>query len=614
MKSPISQLVAVMSKSSFISVVKILSKRDRIFLSLTVFITLALAFLDLVGVLMIGVIGSLSITSLSSSPTGNRVSAVLDSLGIRELNIERQVIIVGLFAASILVLKTLLSLLLVKKTMFFMARRAAVISTQLVSRYFTMSLSGINKRSAQSSIYALTGGVNSIMVGVLGTWVALVSDIGLLFVMSVGLWFVDPFTALATGILFGLLALTLYKFMHMKSKTLGEQQGLLGIESSQKIFEAISTYRELLVRNRRSFYAKKIGDLRLKMAEGEASAGFMRNLSKYILEIAIVVMSLSLAFYHFSTTTPSRAIATILVFMAASTRITPAVLRIQQGFLNIKYALAQGKPTLKLIEELMNVTGDNSEIRKISRNHGGFSATVRVTNVSFSYPETGEVLKQIDFHASPGEFLALVGNSGAGKTTLVDVILGALEPQSGSVKISESVPKETFSSWPGAVAYVPQDSIIIEGTIRENLGLGYPKSDLLDDYCWESLKIAQLDEFVRSLPNELDSYVGDRGTRLSGGQRQRLGLARALLTKPKLLFLDEATSSLDAITENEISDSLRKLKGEITLIVIAHRLSTVVQADRIYLLEQGSIQGVGSFEKLKCDYPEFLKQAELMGL
>ena len=300
--------------------------------------------------------------------------------------------------------------------------------------------------------------------------------------------------------------------------------------------------------------------------------------------------------------------------MAASTRITPAVLRIQQGFLNIKYALAQGKPTLKLIEELMNVTGDNSEIRKISRNHGGFSATVRVTNVSFSYPETGEVLKQIDFHASPGEFLALVGNSGAGKTTLVDVILGALEPQSGSVKISESVPKETFSSWPGAVAYVPQDSIIIEGSIRENLGLGYPKSDLLDDYCWESLKIAQLDEFVRSLPNELDSYVGDRGTRLSGGQRQRLGLARALLTKPKLLFLDEATSSLDAITENEISDSLRKLKGEITLIVIAHRLSTVVQADRIYLLEQGSIQGVGSFEKLKCDYPEFLKQAELMGL
>ena len=147
-----------------------------------------------------------------------------------------------------------------------------------------------------------------------------------------------------------------------------------------------------------------------------------------------------------------------------------------------------------------------------------------------------------------------------------------------------------------------------------HLGLGYPKSDLLDDYCWESLKIAQLDEFVRSLPNELDSYVGDRGTRLSGGQRQRLGLARALLTKPKLLFLDEATSSLDAITENEISDSLRKLKGEITLIVIAHRLSTVVQADRIYLLEQGSIQGVGSFEKLKCDYPEFLKQAELMGL
>ena len=175
-------------------------------------------------------------------------------------------------------------------------------------------------------------------------------------------------------------------------------------------------------------------------------------------------------------------------------------------------------------------------------------------------------------------------------------------------------PRSTFSKWPGAVSYVPQDSPIINGTIRENLGLGYPSQEIEDEFCWESLKLARLDDFVRSLPSQLEAFVGDRGTRLSGGQRQRLGIARSLITKPKLLILDEATSSLDGVTEFEISEALRELKGEMTLIVIAHRLSTVVHADRIYFMNQGHVEGEGTFEELKNNYPEFLTQAELMGL
>jgi ABC-type multidrug transport system fused ATPase/permease subunit len=175
-------------------------------------------------------------------------------------------------------------------------------------------------------------------------------------------------------------------------------------------------------------------------------------------------------------------------------------------------------------------------------------------------------------------------------------------------------PRSTFSRWPGAVSYVPQDSPVINGTIRENLGLGYQATEINEEFCWESLRIARLDNFVKNLPNQLDTYVGDRGTRLSGGQRQRLGIARALITKPKLLILDEATSSLDGITESEISDALRRLKGEVTLIVIAHRLSTVVNADRIYFMHDGIVKGVGNFEELKRAHSDFLTQAELMGL
>ena len=593
---------------------KLLSGRDRALLIVVVFTTVFLAILDLFGVLLIGVIGSLSITGLSTGQIGDRVSIVLEYLRIGELGFETQVVVVGLLAAVLLIAKTLFSLFLVRKTLFFMARRAATMSAGLVARYFNIPVSKINRRSAQTSIYALTSGVNSVMVGVIGVSVALISDISLLIVMGVGLFFVDPITAISTGVIFGLLAFVLYKMMHDKMRKLSEEQALLNIESSQRIFEAINSYRELLVRDRRGFYARQIGNLRYRLADGGATISFMSNISKYILEIALVISALLLAAYQFSISTPYRAIATITIFIAASTRIIPAILRLQQGLLGIKSALAEAMPTISLIEELEDSAFEVLEVKKISRVHDGFEPVVTASSITFSYEESSKVLKGVNFRAQAGEFVAIAGSSGAGKTTLVDVILGALEANTGEVLISGMSPRSTFSKWPGAVSYVPQDSPIINGTIRENLGLGYPSQEIEDEFCWESLKLARLDDFVRSLPSQLEAFVGDRGTRLSGGQRQRLGIARSLITKPKLLILDEATSSLDGVTEFEISEALRGLKGDMTLIVIAHRLSTVVHADRIYYMNQGHVEGEGTFEELKNNYPEFLTQAELMGL
>jgi ABC-type multidrug transport system fused ATPase/permease subunit len=603
-----------LKKRSIALPIKLLSGRDRFLLVVITFITLFLAILDLFGVLLIGVIGSLSITGLGNGQTGDRVSTALRVLQIDNLNFESQVIFVGLIAALLLITKTVLSLFLVRKTLFFMARRAAVMSSNLIIRYFTIPLSSVNRRSAQTSIYALTSGVNSIMVGVIGASVVLISDIALLTVMTTGLFLVDPVSAIGTGLIFGILTLFLYRAMHIKMQRLGEEQGALNIESSQRIFEAVNSYRELLVRDRRGFYAQQISTLRHKLADGIATIEFMRNISKYVLEITLVVSALLLAFYQFSTNTAFRAIATITVFIAASTRIIPAILRLQQGVLGMKGALAEARPTISLIDELSGIPLETIEVKEFNRSHSEFSPEVSASNITYSYEANIKVLNKIDFETQPGEFVAIVGSSGAGKTTLVDVLLGALDPQEGSVDISGMQPRSTFSIWPGAVAYVPQDSPVINGTIKENLCLGYPVDEILDEFCWESLKIARLDDFVKSLPSHLATHVGDRGTRLSGGQRQRLGIARALITNPKLLILDEATSSLDGVTESEISESLRGLKGQVTLIVIAHRLSTVVNADRIYFMEKGVVKGVGTFEELKRNHPEFLTQAELMGL
>jgi len=603
-----------LDRHSIALVLSLLSKRERLLLLVVTAITLILAFLDLIGVLLIGVVGSLAITGISSAQTGNRVNLVLDFLQLSNLDFEYQVAIVGFFSALMFIGKTLISLFLVKKTTFFMARRAAAMSADLVARYFNMPVVSINHRSAQTSIYALTSGVNSIMVGVVAVLVALISDMALLLVMGVGLFIVDPITAISTGLIFSLMAFVLYKVTHERMRKLGERQGMLNIESAQKIYEAIHSYREILVRDRRGFYANQIGNLRYKLADGAATIKLMTSFSKYVLEVALVLVALLLALYQFSTNTAFRAIATISIFIAASTRITPAILRIQQGLLGVRTNLAEAKPTISLIEELSEVGVGEYKTLGLSRSHLGFYPEVNVREITFSYENKREVLKRVNFVTRPGEFIAIVGGSGAGKTTLVDVILGALDADSGSVEISGLSPKQTFSRWPGAVSYVPQDSPIINGTVRENLGLGYLPHEIKDAYCWESLRMASLESFVKSLPHQLDTYVGDRGTRLSGGQRQRLGIARALISSPKLLILDEATSALDGKTELDISEALRGLKGDLTLILIAHRLSTVVDADRIYFMEDGSARGVGTFEELKLQFPEFLSQAKLMGL
>ena len=173
---------------------------------------------------------------------------------------------------------------------------------------------------------------------------------------------------------------------------------------------------------------------------------------------------------------------------------------------------------------------------------------------------------------------------------------------------------DAISKWPGSVSYVPQDVSISNGTIRENVSLGYPAAVVDDEHVWNCLRAAELEDFVKNLPKQLDSRVGERGTSLSGGQRQRLGIARALFTNPLLLVLDEATSALDGETEANIAETLVQLRGKATVIMIAHRLSTIMNADCVYFLENGTLKARGSFEEVRKLVPEFEKQAQIMGL
>jgi ABC-type multidrug transport system fused ATPase/permease subunit len=521
----------------------------------------------------------------------------------------------GFFAVAVLTLRTVLSILFTRRILFFMSRRGALISSDLISKFLSLPLLTIQKWSIQAGIYAVTGGVQIIVLQVLALLVVLISDVSLLVILVAGLFIVDPLTAICTIVIFGSVSFALYLFMHVRAGRIGSINARLSIQSSEKVAEVFSSYRESVVRNRRDFYAREIAKTRFLLADASAEIGFMPYISKYVIESSVIVGAVLIGGVQFLMTDSSHAVATLAVFVAAGSRIAPAVLRIQQGSISIKSSLGMAMPTLNLIAFLRDVSASPSVDDEIPLTHQGFEPKVIASNITFTYPEgEKENLSKINFEANAGEIIALVGPSGAGKTTLVDVLLGIIKPDDGNVLISNLPPLEAIEKWPGAIAYVPQDVLIINGSIRENVALGYPLENATDKLVNDALRIASLADFVDSLPDALETNLGERGARLSGGQRQRIGIARALFTKPKLLVLDEATSSLDSMTEESISNDIKSLKGSTTVIIIAHRLSTVKDADRVVYIEQGRILAVGTFDEVRSLVPDFDKQARLTGI
>jgi ABC-type multidrug transport system fused ATPase/permease subunit len=415
--------------------------------------------------------------------------------------------------------------------------------------------------------------------------------------------------------MFGFVGLVLYKLLQKRAQYLGYENSELSIKSNEKILEVLNSYREAVVRNRRGYYAREIGAARLDLANNTAEISFMPNISKYVIEATVVLGTLIICASQFLSQDSTRAVATLSIFLAAGTRIAPAVLRLQQGAIQIRSGLGSATPTLDLIERLGNSPDLMSDVDRLDLDHVGFDATLELRDITFTYPlKEAPAVSHVDLALQSGKSLAFVGPSGAGKTTIVDLLLGVLKPDQGAVTISGLDPLSSISKWAGAISYVPQDVMIANGTIRENVALGYPKQFATDELVWEALDIAQLNEFVRALPLGLETHVGERGAKISGGQRQRLGIARAMFTRPKLLVLDEATSSLDGKTESDIADSIHKLKGSVTVVMIAHRLSTVQDADYVAYMEDGRVISVGSFNEVRANVPNFDQQAAIMGL
>ena len=593
----------------------VLSNKDKKKVIAVAIFQISLGGMDLLGVLAIGLLGALSVTGLQEQTSGERVNAVLRFLHISELSFQVQTITIGAIALILLVGRTLISIFFTRRVLFFLSRRGAILSASLISRLLSQPLLIVQARTTQEILYAVTNGVGVITLGILATAVVLISDVSLLLVMTVGLFIVDPFTAIGVFLVFALIGLVLYRSMHLNAKRLGVETSLLSIQSNEKIVEVFSSYRESVVRNRRDYYSREIGKVRFALANANAEISFMPYISKYVIETSVVIGALLISAIQFMLQDATHAVATLAIFLAAGTRIAPAVMRVQQASIQIRGSLGAATPTLDLIHTL----GDAPMVENVDDTldivHSGFISKIHISNVSLTYPNKDmPAISDITLAIPSGAIVAFVGPSGAGKTTIIDVLLGVLNPDKGSVRISGLPPLLAVTKWPGAVSYVPQDVVIAGGTIRENVALGYPSEAATDELVMSALRIAHLDNFVAELPQGIDTQVGERGAKISGGQRQRLGIARAMFTRPHLLVLDEATSSLDSETEANISDAIHALRGSTTVVMIAHRLSTVRNADIVVYLSEGTVKAIGNFDEVRMVVPDFDRQAKLMGL
>lgn len=594
--------------------ISVFSRNDRRKIGAVVILQTLLGALDLFGVMLIGIIGALAVTGIQSSAPGNRVSSALEFLNLDGLTLQSQTAILGLIATCTLILRTALSVFFTRKVLFFIGRRSAYISGNLVNRLLQQDILQINKLTVQQTIYAATSGVVAVTLGVVGAAVAVIADVSLLAVMAFGLFLVDPVIALSTFLLFSGVGFGLYQLMHRRATKYGELNAALNVRSNEKISEVLVSYREATVRNRRNYYSDQIGQARFELSNVLAELSFMPTISKYVIEGTMVLGAVSISALQFALQDSKHAVAILAVFLAAGSRIAPAILRVQQGAISIKSALGTAEPTLNLLDSLPPFAEKSKKDIDISTD-SSFIAEINLEKVSFRYPDSEELaLKEFSLNIKSGQTIAIVGPSGAGKTTLVDLLLGMFEPTEGQISISNLKPSDCVVQFPGLIGYVPQDIAIFEGTIRENIAIGFPIEMATDERVHAALKYAHLEDQFATLPLGIDFNVGPRGSKLSGGQRQRLGIARAMFTRPKILILDESTSALDAQTEDQVSKALETIPYDVTKVIIAHRLSTVINANLVVYLERGRIISTGTFSEVRSEVPNFDTQAKLMGI
>lgn len=566
---------------------------------------------DLIGVLVIGYLAA-SVAAFLSSPTNSNSNKSITFSGIVLPALTAQTLpFLGVGIILIFSLKAVFAIYLTRRLARELAEVEARSARQILKKVFSYGLETSGRYSKEEIFYAIQTGSSAAFNGVLNSIATLISE-GFLFVILFASFIaLSPWATLGLFLFLTLIAVTIQFFVGTHLSKASKQLLVHNLAAMSALDDLYKALREITVLGKTGTFVDKVYKSRLGGASSLATQTYLLGMPRYIIETSLILGIFVFGFIQSLSGDIAGSVSVIGVFLTGGFRILAAMLPFQAAFASIKSLVPPAKSALHFLTE------DEADESLPTVSNKGFidALSVEVQDVRFGFGENEvDIIKGITFSVEAGQQVALVGPSGAGKSTLVDLILGLREPASGSVALGGSRPEQLILSKPGAVAYIPQKTGIVSGTVLDNIALGLSTDEVDISRVEESLRMANLWEVIQNLPLGVDSDLGKHSDALSGGQLQRLGLARAFYSEPSLIVMDEGTSGLDAVSEAEIGKSLAALRGRVTVLLVAHRLNTVKNADQVFVIEDGLLAARGTFAEVLKTNPGIANAAKLVTL
>ena len=481
-------------------------------------------------------------------------------------------------------IKSLFLVLLTHKQNRFLNNMMAYIANNLFSSYLTKPYSFHLNRNASELIKNIQVEINFLGTFFL-SFITIFIEGGFVVSVLATLVYIEPVGAISIGLFYGLLSIVFLQFTKRKLNMWGKLRQKLDTQTSKIALEGLGGIKDLLILGRTSFFIDEYfrkNYLKARVVSNQATVGQIPRFFLELISIAGLVSFIILLLFQGKDT--SSLITILGVFVAATFRMIPSLNRIIAAVQSLKYY----SPALDVICEELKLVDDKIELLNDVELYG-FKNKIEFKNVHFYFNERNKILNGVNFVIEKGKTIGIIGESGSGKSTFVDLLIGLHKPKTGEIFIDGKSGLQMKQKWRNNIGYVSQSIYLTDDTIENNIALGVLESDINKDKISEILKQVRLEDLIKELELGIHTKVGERGVQLSGGQRQRIGIARALYHNPEILILDEATSALDSETEMEVMKSLNYFKGKKTIIMIAHRLSTLSECDEIWKIENGVI-------------------------
>lgn len=582
-----------------------LSPPTRRRLKLAILGSLLVAALEVVGVALIVPLTQLLTDPKNRSGLLQRIAELFGNPSQGALSIILATIIFVTF-----LFKGLFTLFFRWWVLGFVNTHAAGQADDLFRRYMFGPYSFHLKRNSASLLRTLNSAVNQAYVSVLSAGMILITEGATMLAIGSVLLVMRPIPAVATVGYFGLTAWVFMRYARSRAHQAGVELQETQRTQLKASLQGLGGIKEVTVRGTQKHFIESYAESRHRTAKAQQMSAFLGEAPRYVVEMVFILGIAVMCAAIFAQVNPTQGTATLALFVVAGFRIMPSVTRVMSAITTFRVGKNGVDLVLADFNELPAHESDRTAAKRLELANG-----LSVRDLQFRYPEADHAaVRGVSFDVPAGESLAIVGASGAGKTTLVDLILGLYHPTTGHIIADGSDITKNLASWQRSIGLVPQEVYLLDDTIAANITFGEPVDGFEHDRLAESVSRAQLDDLIADLPEGLETMIGERGVRLSGGQRQRIGIARALYIRPSLLVLDEATSALDNETERRITDTIDALHGELTMIVVAHRLSTVRRCDQLIFMADGQVESIGTFEEVRDSNETFAHLVELGSL